>query len=1078
MALACALGLSASAQTVQPPLGVYLGGGAAGVARIPQFTQWFGRTPDRGLDFLAYDSWASLETSAFWACLPWRGTGAVSAMPSMTFSFPLTVQGTSLADVAAGLHDSSFLAATTAMVAYGWGGSVVRIGWEFNGSWMPWAAGRDPVNYVLAYRHVVSLMRSVPGANFTFEWCVAWGPAETAPDTVYPGNDVVDLIGMDIYSRYYNPADADPVHRWNTDLYSVFGLNWLTTYAQAHGKRISIPEWGTGEWLFFDGGTGGGDDVLFVTNMTLFLKANNAAYSNYWDYTDPVYDSRVSNGEHPLSGAALKAGFGPVTTAPVVGGVSSVIPPTAALPGAIPWIGVGDSPTGSSLSINFIAPVDGGPVFAYVLQERVSGTTAWIDYAPAMAIGWQTLSGLAPLTSYDLRVYATNVGGNGPPSPSLTLSTLAASAVPLASIAPPVSGPPGQVPWLGVGDVPTNQSISINYVGPHDGTVAVSFTVQIRLTGTLLWQTFDVVTWTGWQTIAGLLPGTSYDVQVFATNTYGNGPPSAILTLSTLGTGNPEAGVVTAGTILPGAIPSISLNGATASSLSVGFGVPTSGGTVDAYFVFYRLTGQTAWIGYGSAVAVASVQTLSGLKAGTSYDVEIYAGNGIGNGPASPLLTASTLASAVVTPVPSVLPGRIPALSVGDVATATSLSLNFAAPLDGVPATAYVVQVRPSGQILWTTFETVTWVGWQTVTGLQPGTSYDLQVYATNAGGSGLASPAFSLVTLGTAVTPTPTLAPTALPSPTPTPSPTPSPSPTPTPVPVLPVPGPIPSIGAGDLSTRTTVSFSFSAPYAGGAVGHYLIEDRVSGQASWTPVATVTWIGWQTITGLLPATSYDVRVTAVNATGSGAPSGVYTVSTLAPPGQVPALAAGGAATTTSLSISFAAPYSGGTPTGYVIQDRVSGQTAWTVVATVTGIGWQTVSGLLPGTAYDLQVTAVNAQGSGPVSLPVTLSTASSAGVSLVPGAIPWLGGGAAPTRTTVGISFSAPYAGGSPTAYTIAYRVSGQTPWTIASTVTWIGWQTVSGLLPGTSYQVEVYASNSAGPGPASAPYTVSTLP
>jgi beta-mannanase len=167
-------------------------------------------------------------------------------MPAMTFSCPLTIQGTPLADVAAGLHDSSFLAVARAMVAYNWGGATIRLGWEFNGSWMPWAAGNDPVGYVAAYRHVVTLMRSVPGAFFIFDWCCAWGPAETAPDTVYPGDDVVDIIGMTYYTRYYDPQDADPQYRWNTALTSVYGFNWLVSFSQTHGKPISVSEWGTG----------------------------------------------------------------------------------------------------------------------------------------------------------------------------------------------------------------------------------------------------------------------------------------------------------------------------------------------------------------------------------------------------------------------------------------------------------------------------------------------------------------------------------------------------------------------------------------------------------------------------------------------------------------------------------------------------------------------------------------------------------------------------------------------------------------------------------------------------------------
>jgi hypothetical protein len=42
--------------------------------------------------------------------------------------------------------------------------------------------------------------------------------------------------------------------------------------------------------------------------------------------------------------------------------------------------------------------------------------------------------------------------------------------------------------------------------------------------------------------------------------------------------------------------------------------------------------------------------------------------------------------------------------------------------------------------------------------------------------------------------------------------------------------------------------------------------------------------------------------------------------------------------------------------------------------------------------------------------------------------------------------------------------------------TVTWIGWQTIDGLTKSTSYDVQVFPTNLAGNGPASATFTVST--
>lgn len=593
------------------------------------FGAWFGRSPDRILDIMAYDSWDSFESDSTWAAATWRGTGASPLVHSVTFSLPITVQGTALSDVAAGSHDSSFVKVANSFVANGWGSAVIRLGWEFNGSWMPWAAGRDRSGYVAAYRHVVAVMRSIPGASFKFDWCCAWGPAQTPPDAVYPGDDVVDIIGMDIYSRYYDQADADPARAWVTSLTSVYGLNWLVSFAQMRGKPISIPEWGTGEWFVNDGGTGGGDNSLFVANMANFLKANNAAYSDYWDYADAVYDSRVSNGEHPGAGAALVAAFGAsVATGP-------------ALPGQIPLLSAGAASTPSSVSISFAAPNGGGAPTAYVIRTRITGQSTWTTSGTVTWIGWQTIDGLAQGTSYDIEVFATNASGSGAPSAPFTISTTGLAPTPTPSLVLVASGPlPGPIPPIGPGAPSTPTSVSISFAAPFSGGQATAYMIRFRPSGQGAWSNYGTVTWIGWQTLNGLMPGTSYDVDVYATNAAGSGSPSA------------------------------------------------------------------------------------------------------------PFTTATSWLEPTPTPSPVVpIPGPVPTLGPGAGATSTSVSISFAAPYSGGPPSVYVIQYRASGQSAWTTYGTVTWIGWQTLNGLNPGTSYDTQVYAQNAGGSGQPSAIFTLAT-------------------------------------------------------------------------------------------------------------------------------------------------------------------------------------------------------------------------------------------------------------------------------------------------------------------------------------------
>jgi titin len=364
------------------------------------------------------------------------------------------------------------------------------------------------------------------------------------------------------------------------------------------------------------------------------------------------------------------------------------------------------------------------------------------------------------------------------------------------------------------------------------------------------------------------------------------------------------------------------------------------------------------------------------------------------------------------------------------------VSINFNAPSSGGPPYYYVVDYRVTGQSVWQYYGTVSQPGWNNLIGLTPDTSYDVQVCAVNTLGSGPPSATFAYSTLAASteaqgITP----------------------------------PGQIPWIGAGDASTTTSISVNFAAPTSGGPVADYVLDYRVTGQNPWTTYGTVTWA-------------------AENADGVGLPSATFTVPTApvsaAPavaPNQVLSIGQGGAPTPTTVSISFAAPYGGGTPTGYVIQYRVTGSSAWTTYGSVTGVGWQTLAGLAPGTSYDVQVYATNAYGNGPPSSIFTISTiASSAGQSSPPGAIPWIGAGGASTPTTISFSFSAPITGGSVADYVIQYRVTGQSAWSTYGTVTWIGWQTITGLSQSTSYDVQVYATNLAGSSPVSATFTTAT--
>ncbi len=120
---------------------------------------------------------------------------------NVVWSVPLTVKGTPLADVADGLHDAEFEAAASA-ISEAQPKAIIRLGWEMNLGSMAWFAKGQEADYIKAFRRVVGIFRRHSN-GFKYDWCPGWGPQDSPADLAYPGDDVVDYIGLDVYDFKY-----------------------------------------------------------------------------------------------------------------------------------------------------------------------------------------------------------------------------------------------------------------------------------------------------------------------------------------------------------------------------------------------------------------------------------------------------------------------------------------------------------------------------------------------------------------------------------------------------------------------------------------------------------------------------------------------------------------------------------------------------------------------------------------------------------------------------------------------------------------------------------------------------------
>ncbi|MFL6792620.1 MAG: glycoside hydrolase family 26 protein [Bradyrhizobium sp.] len=248
---------------------------------------WLKQQPSSvlGVDFYGQSTWENFRKFS-WVPGIWK---KLNPARNVVWSVPLTVMGTPLAEIANGLYDPEFESAARA-IAEAQPRAIIRLGWEMNLSQMGWFSKGREGDYIRAFRRVVGIFRRY-SSEFKFDWCPAWGPQDAPADLAYPGDDVVDYIGLDVYD-FKQQGSAE--ERWQNFYVSApFGLEWHRDFAAQHGKRMSFPEWGVGQF---------GDNPFFVQQMhNWFVKhQDDIAYAAYFN-VDGLWPTQIDSGRFPKS---------------------------------------------------------------------------------------------------------------------------------------------------------------------------------------------------------------------------------------------------------------------------------------------------------------------------------------------------------------------------------------------------------------------------------------------------------------------------------------------------------------------------------------------------------------------------------------------------------------------------------------------------------------------------------------------------------------------------------------------------------------------------------------------------------
>jgi hypothetical protein len=274
LAAALAAGVCSGAQAAG--IGLHMGGDGS-VTQYNNFGNWLGKPVMYRVTFADDSTWSTIASPYFLsATKAWLASNPnryeIVTIPLM----PITGNQDMLQQIANGQYDSYFktLGYNLSVKTGSPQRVIVRLGWELNGKWYPWSAVGYAEQYKAAYRHVVQVMRSQCNV-LRFEWNLSWG-ANPKFDwtTAYPGDDVVDVIGMDTYDQWNSG--------WSNILNGYEGLAFLRNFAQQHGKYEAYTEWSDSTQ---PAPAGRGDDTAYIQGMYDWLQAGGARvlYAGYWN---------------------------------------------------------------------------------------------------------------------------------------------------------------------------------------------------------------------------------------------------------------------------------------------------------------------------------------------------------------------------------------------------------------------------------------------------------------------------------------------------------------------------------------------------------------------------------------------------------------------------------------------------------------------------------------------------------------------------------------------------------------------------------------------------------------------------
>ena len=469
-----------------------------------------------------------------------------------------------------------------------------------------------------------------------------------------------------------------------------------------------------------------------------------------------------------------------------------------------------------------------------------------------------------------------------------------------------------------------------------------------------------------------------------------------------------SAGATSSVTTAPSAPAAPNISAVTASNFTATWVNP--GGATNYFLDVSTATNFATYVtGYSNKAVAALTDSVTGLAANTTYHVRVRAQSSGGTSSNSPTASQLTAPAAPAEPTAATV-------------LATSFTVNWTA-VTGASSYRLDVATDSGFTSFVSGFENKTLSALtDSLSGLTAGTTYYLRVRAVNDGGTGANSPTLTVSTAASATAPS------------------------------------ISGITAGN----GTLSVAFTAGESGGkTISNYQYStDNGSTFTAVSPASTNSPI---LISGLTNGTSYTVQIRALNSddtTGS-ASAGVSSTPRTTPGAPTGLIVTPG---NTQLAASFTAPADNGGSAITNYEYSLNGGTSFTAVSPASTSTSITITGLTNGTAYNVQVRAVNDAGSG----------AATDSVSGTPRTTPSVTTGASSSIAAYSVTFAGNITntgGNNPSMRGVEYSTnSGFTTGTGTQASssgdfgTGVFTNSATNLASGSTYYYRAFASNSAG--------------